>query len=289
MPKLIIMKNYLRYFLFSSVFVLSAAVFADTQDKVASTVYLIELLIMGVISLALIIVFISIVKDRKRHSKKMELFDAEMEHRKTIAQLLMCSVQGKAQNITRVSGLLNAQFDETSKHEAKVEALSDNKPMRPIEGEPKTDPRNIAADGSAKQAHLGKDNYVACMLDMHLEGLCNATEVEETLKVALSDAQEVANNNLQELTASLQSLTNTIDILELEKQGKNNTKSNHKTLEELINIRNDFDELVLYQQQNKGLYEGFSSSLQQNKKNSVINGIDEVLTKEYCPAKQHRA
>jgi len=289
MPKLIIMKNYLRYFLFSSTFVLSTAVFADTQGRVISTIYLIELLIMGVISLALIIVFISIVKDRKRHSKKMELFDAEMEHRRTIAQLLMCSVQGKAQSITRVSGLLSAQLDEASNHEAEIEALPDNNPMRPIEGKPKTDPRKIAADGSVKQVHLGKDNYVACMLDMHLEGLCNVNEVEETLKMALADVQGAANNNLQELTASHQSLTNTIDILELEKQEKHNAKSNHKILEELINIRNDFDDLILYQQQNKSLYEGFSSSLQQNKKNSVINGIDEVLTKEYCPAKQHRA
>ena len=284
------MKISLKLFLVSFVFVLSSSALSDTQSVIVSSVYMMELLVMGGASLALIIIFLMMLKDRRQHGKKMALFYAEMEHRKTIAQLMMCSVHEKAQDITRVSGLLNSELMTRSNHESRVGMFSDNKPMRLVEKESKIDPRHIAADGSTKHNHLGKANYVACMLDMHLEGLRKATEAEKSLRLALVGVQDEACNNLEGLMASHQSLSNTIGVLELEAKEKKSTASisNDKILKELIRIRGDFNDLIAFQQQNKSIYDSFGLKLQQNEKSSVITVPDE-LNNEFCSVKQCRA
>jgi len=275
------MKTF-RYFLFSVFFFLvSSFTYAETKSPLVNSIYFIELLIMGGVLLALILVFIMMLKERSHHVKKMAQMYEDFDQKASVMQVMMNSVREKEKNIIKIveslqnSGtggcVVNSESDVVATNIKGVEGVDNDKQDVFI------DPRTLDVNGKVKQPHLGRSNYLLTMRNTHSQGLSCVIRIEDALQAAITDATEGAEGNLQEIDSFYQKLSELIEALELESGSEAIKRSNQHMIEALSDIQYDFEELMKHQKYNQSTYERLTKQLIEKPYNTPSEIVATVL------------
>ena len=252
----------LQYFLFfMSLFLVSSFAYAETKSSLASSIYFLELLIMGGVSLALILALILMLKERSSRVKKMAQIYEEFDQKTSVMQMMMNSVREKEKNIIKiVESLQSVSGEAVTNSESNVVAAN----VEDVGHEKQDvfiDPRTLDVNGRVKQPHLGRSNYLLAMQNAHSQGLSCMISIEDALQVAIADAVDGSEDNLQEIDSFYQKLSELIEALELESGADVIKPSSQNMIETLSNIQYDFEELIKHQKYNQSAYERLTKQL----------------------------
>jgi hypothetical protein len=270
----------LCYFAFSIFFFfVSSFLYAETKTLLVSSIYFLELLIVGGVSLALILVFILMLKERSYRVKKMAQIYEDFDQKTSVMQMMMNSVREKEKNIIKIVESLQLQSvaeDSVTNNESNILAVN-------VEGvghekqDVFIDPRTLDVNGKVKQPHLGRSNYLLAMRNAHSQGLSCVIRIEEALQVAIADAVNGAEGNLQEIDSFYQKLSELIEALELESGSEVIKPSSQNMIEALSNIQYDFEELMKYQKYNQSAYERLTKRLVEKPYSTLAKSVATVL------------
>ncbi len=198
---------------------------ADTVATMLSElIYLLELLVLAVVSIGLILVTLSIAKSRQKLGKFVTDCREEMNQERAVLKLTMESVQEKEQQISYMAHLLQKHLEidlsdvsevvtdkkKASEPEILVEVLDDpdveseysaqNTFHSSAKHETKIDPRMVAADGSVKRAHFGPDQFLLQMSDY-----------QQQVSQHIQNSVKQANQYLGDVLTDIQAETETVE------------------------------------------------------------------------------
>lgn len=249
-------------------FLASSAVYAETNDFLVNSIYFVELLIMGSVSLALIILFLLIFNERGRRIKKIELVYEELDQKASVMQMMLNSVREKEQNVIKITKALqynnNRPLLEVDREEEKQDVI---------------DPRTLDVNGKVKQPHFGRKNYLIAMRNAHSQGLEQVRSIDDSLQAAIADAVDMSDGNLQEIDSFYQKLSELIEALEVEEREDAMNPSNQHMVETLGNIQRDFEELMKHQTHKQHVYQALSKHLDEKSYRYPTEIVSAVLEK----------
>jgi hypothetical protein len=272
------MKSPYQYLFFLSFLLVFSSTYAETKNPLVNSIYFIELLIMGGISLALIFIFILMLNERGHRVKKMTLVYEELDQKMSVMQMMMNSVREKEKNIIKIVQEQVKNIDKYSvapshSHLLEIEGESDNK------NDVVVDSRTLDANGRVKQSHLSRENYLIAMRDAHSKGLSDVVSIDNTLQEAIESAVNQSDCNLQKIDSFYQKVSELIDALKLDDKSGAIKPSSQDMIRVLSDIQCGFEELLKQQKYNQSSYEGLSRVLIEKPYNYPTDIVTAVLEK----------
>lgn len=228
-----------KYSIVAPFLLLSADVFSSSgAGWLGQSVYILELLVIGLIAVALLAVTLSIAKSRKRLASTVTDIREEMGQERVALSMTMQAIKEKEEQITYMAHLLQSHMEtgsvinnpdlDTAKkkvdhEEVCVEVLDEGSSEAQANTASSTsytrsdnvDPRMVSADGSIKQAHFGRDKYLIEVGSYHSQAVHrlhqNAKLVNDCLANAVNDihyeltAIQDERNRIRDFVAMIQS------------------------------------------------------------------------------------
>ncbi len=214
----------------------------SVSNLLSESIYLLELLIIAIVTIALIMITVSIAKSRHKVSQVALDLREEMGQERAILQITMNSIREKEEQITYLAHLLQEHLEgdvntdnrEPAANSAKkkvrddgyidiVEVVSELG-SHPIENKT-TDPRTVSADGSIKQAHFGPEQYLdevesyQLQAQQHLQALIKQTNlsISNVLFTIRSEIEviRVERARLNDFVVAIESNINQEDTLQM--------------------------------------------------------------------------
>jgi len=274
------MKSPYHYLFFLFLLWASFPVHAEVKSIFIDFLYVIELFIMGSVSLALIFIFILLLNERGRREKKISLVYEDLDQKMSVMQMMMNSVREKEKNIIKIAQEQLSNVDSSAAYRRDEFFLEEG--LKRGENEQKevfVDPRTLDANGTLKQAHLGRDNYLIAMREEHSHCLNRVNAVDDSLHEAITNAVDMSDSNLQDIDCFYQRLSELIETLELEDKSSDIKSPNQHMVEALSDIQDDFDVLLKHQRCNHSNYEGLSQYLLEKPCNYPIDIVAAMVEK----------